>query len=112
MSTKLADDGAVIGFHKVGIMGIDSTPIVEVREEELTPEKIMTTKGQMSKRRVTTPKKAVGETFTDRGGSVYRVLTPTKLKSPESSGVGVEVRGGSNTLNFQIKDDGTVEISS
>jgi hypothetical protein len=111
MSTKVADDGAVVGHHQVAIMGIDPKPIVEVEEKDLTPERIMATKGQMSKRRPT-PKKEAGETFTDRGGSVYRVLTPAKLKNPETSGVAVEVGSGSNTINFQIREDGSVVVGS
>jgi hypothetical protein len=112
MSTKFADDGAVIGFHRVGIMGIDPTPVVEVPEEDLTPQKIMTAKGQMGQRRASTRKKVIGDTFTDRGGNIYRILTPTKLKNPDTSGVTVEIRGGSNTLNFHIKEDGSVEVGS
>ena len=113
MSTKVADDGAVVGHHRVGIMGIDPNPIVEVPEKELTPERIMATKGQMARRRTPAPKKAAAEeTFTDRGGNVYRILTPVKLKNPEQSGVAVEVGRGSNTLNFHIKEDGSVEVES
>jgi hypothetical protein len=111
MSTKMADDGAVVGFHQVAIMGIDPTPIVEVAEEDLTPQKIMTAKGQMVRRRPTA-KKDAGETFTDRGGNVYRLLTPPKLRNPESSGVAVEVQSGSNTLNFNVKEDGTVDVGT
>src|SRR5262245_4417873 len=37
LSTKVSDDGATIGFNRVGIMGIDPKPLVEVDEEELTP---------------------------------------------------------------------------
>jgi hypothetical protein len=111
LSTKVSDDGATVGFHKVGIIGIDPKPIVEVDEDELTPQKLMATKAQMGKRQPG-PKKDQGPTFTDRGGNVYRVLTPEKLRSPETSGVSVEVRGGSNTIDFQIKDDGTVEVGS
>jgi hypothetical protein len=111
MSTKVADDGAVVGHHQVGIMGIDPKPIVEVAPEDLTPQRIMTAKGQMSKRRAT-PKKEAGETFTDRGGSVYRILTPAKLKNPETSGIAVEVGRGSNTIHFHIREDGSVEVGS
>jgi hypothetical protein len=111
MSTKVADDGAVVGHHRVGIMGIDPTPIVEVAEEDLTPEKIMATKGQASRRRPT-PKKEAGETFTDRGGNVYRIITPANLQNPERSGVAVEVGRGSNTLHFHIKEDGSVDVGS
>jgi hypothetical protein len=111
LSTKVSDDGATVGFHKVGIIGVDPKPIVEVEEEELTPQKLMTVKAQMGKSQ-RRPKKDQGPTFTDRGGNVYRVLTPEKLRSPETSGVSVEVRGGSNTINFQVKEDGRVEVTS
>jgi hypothetical protein len=111
MSTKVADDGAVVGHHQVAIMGIDPKPIVEVAEEDLTPQKIMAAKGQKARQRAT-PKKEAGETFTDRGGNVYRVLTPAKLKNPEKSGVAVEVDRGSNTINFNIREDGSVEVGS
>ena len=39
MSTKVADDGAVVGDHQVGIMGTDPKPIVEVAEEDLRPRR-------------------------------------------------------------------------
>jgi len=111
LSTKVSEDGATVGFHKVGIMGIDPKPIIEVAEDERTPEKIMTTKGAMGKKQ-RRPRKDQGPTFTDRGGNVYRILTPEKLRSPDTSGVSAEVRGGSNTIDLQVKEDGTVEVKS
>jgi hypothetical protein len=108
LSSKEADDGAVVGFHRVGIMSIDPKAIVEALDKEETPKEIMVTKGQA--RRRPPPKKELGPTFTDRGGNVYRVLTPGKLRSPDTSEVSVEVRGGSNTIKFNVLEDGRVEV--
>jgi hypothetical protein len=107
LSSKVADDGAVVGFHKVGIMATDPKPIVEVPEDQ-APKDIMVAKGQQARR--PPPRKSLGPTFTDRGGNVYRVLTPEKLRSPETSGISVEVGRGSNVINFNVKEDGEVEV--
>jgi hypothetical protein len=108
MSSKEANDGAVVGFHKVGIMAIDLQPIVQAPEKDETPKDIMITKGQA--RRRPPQKKSLGPTFTDRAGNVYRILTPEDLRSPDTSGVSVEVRGGTNTLNFSVQEDGKVVV--
>ncbi|MHC5544139.1 hypothetical protein ACYOEI_38420, partial [Singulisphaera rosea] len=54
--------------------------------------------------------KGLGETFTDRGGRVFRYVTPKKLGMAESSGVTAKIESGSNTFNFDVKEDGTVEV--
>ena len=45
-----------------------------------------------------------------RGPNVYRIVTPEKLSKPDSSGILIEVKGGSNTLNFDIKESGEVIV--
>ena len=55
--------------------------------------------------------KAQGDTFTDRGGRVYRYVIPKKLGMPEESGLEVDVSSGSNTVNIEIAEDGTASIA-
>ena len=51
-----------------------------------------------------------GDTFSDRGGRVYRYVTPKKLGVPDESGLAVEVARGSNTVDIDVAEDGTARI--
>ena len=55
-------------------------------------------------------KGAQGPTVRDRSGAVYRLVTPEKLKDPQSSGITIKVESGSNVKNITIKEDGTATI--
>src|SRR5438270_9214302 len=85
LSTSDAGDGALVGHHKVSIVGLDPTPVTKETEKPLpTPEEAPLeflkgrAKGAQQTRRA--PRKAAaaaqGETFTDRGGRVYRYIVP------------------------------------
>jgi hypothetical protein len=56
-------------------------------------------------------KKDAERTVTGLDGKTFRVVVPEKVGSTETSGISVEVSGGSNTLNFDIAEDGTAKIS-
>jgi hypothetical protein len=115
LSTDTGGDGALVGHHKVGIVGLDPTPVdrgQSLPNPEEAPAEFMKAKGQLTQqaRRRPAPAKTVGDTFTDRGGQVYRYIIPKRLGVPEESGLEVDVAGGSNTINFEIAEDGTVRI--
>ena len=49
--------------------------------------------------------------MTGLDGKTFRVVLPEKVGSTETSGISVEVSRGSNTLNFDIAEDGTAKIT-
>jgi hypothetical protein len=120
LSTSDAGDGAVVGHHKVSIVGLDPTPVTKMEAKpaptpEESPLEVMKGRAAAAKeaRRGPVGKAAVkveGDTFTDRGGRVYRYVVPMKLGLAEESGLTVEVTRGSNTVTFEIAEDGTTRI--
>jgi hypothetical protein len=110
MSTEQAGDGAVVGDHKVGVMGLDPDPIntKEAPDPETDPLNYLKGKARMAR---PAPSKKE-ETFTDRGGRTFRYVTPKSLYNPGTSGIVAKVSRGTNTVNINIKEDGTAEISN
>jgi hypothetical protein len=47
----------------------------------------------------------------DRGGRTFRVLVPDKLRNPATSGITVQVKRGSNAMNFAVRPDGSVDVN-
>jgi hypothetical protein len=109
LTTQDADDGTVVGSHRVAIIALDPNPISEAEalDPEKEPEAFMATKGQ---RRPPPGASKDGPTFTSRDGKVYRMLGSEALGNPGTSGIQAEVGRGSNTLNFSILDDGKVVV--
>jgi hypothetical protein len=118
-STDYAGDGVIVGSHKIGLTSIerataDGTPVP-------TPETGLggpiaakgsgpgATKGGAAGGRHVEKQKA--DLFTDSGGRKYRYLLPKRLSNPNESGVTAKVERGSNTLNFDISEDGQVRVS-
>ena len=56
-------------------------------------------------------RKDAEQTVTGLDGKTFRVVLPEKVGSTETSGITVEVSGGSNTLNIDIAEDGTAKIT-
>jgi hypothetical protein len=114
LSSQDANDGAVVGWHKVGILGLDPEPMS--KEEMATPEEdpmkylMQKTQAGLKSARQSTKKDAV-RTVTGLDGKTFRVVVPEKVGSTETSGISVEVSSGSNTLNFDIAEDGTAKIT-
>jgi len=50
--------------------------------------------------------KGQGDTFTDRGGRTFRYVTPKRLGQAETSGLTVTIERGSNTIHFNVRQDG------
>jgi hypothetical protein len=121
LSTDSGGDGALVGHHKVGLTGLDPTPINKTSEKPLpnpeeAPAEFMIAKGKLAQQARRAPRKAAaaapaqGDTFTDRGGRTFRYVIPKKLGNYQESGVEVDVARGSNTINFDIAEDGKVRI--
>ncbi len=107
LSTESPGDGAIVGFHKAAITGLDPKPIAAPVESE--PRPISNTeakKGLAAFSKAGRPKEAVAT----RGSGTYRIVTPEKLSRPSTSEINVEVKRGSNAINFAIQDDGSVKV--
>jgi hypothetical protein len=122
LSTDSPGDGALVGHHKVGVVGFDPTPINTTSEKPLpnpeeAPAEFMIAKGQRAQQARRAPRKPAaaaavqGDTFTDRGGRTYRYVIPKKLGKYDESGLEVDVARGSNTVNFDIDESGNVRIN-
>jgi hypothetical protein len=118
ISTSDAADGAVVGHHKISVVGLDPTPIPgqkPVPNPEESPSEVMKARAKG----LHTPRasskgaaaKVEGDTFTDRGGRVYRYVVPMKLGMAEESGLEVDISSGSNTVNIEISEDGKARIA-
>jgi hypothetical protein len=116
VSTEQPGDGAIVGFHKIAVTGLDPEPVHQSGPNPKTnPEEFRKSlKDHAKKGRATTPRKAKAAAETSpvvaRGPNVYRIVTPEKLSKPETSKIVVEVKRGSNTLNFDIKESGEVVV--
>jgi hypothetical protein len=109
MSTEQSGDGAIVGSHKVGIIGLDPTPIATEAsvDPEENPKGFMEAKAKSIHPQKNQPKTA---TFRTKDGKTYKVVTPEKLMNPENSGLIVKVASGQNLLDITIEDNGSVTI--
>jgi hypothetical protein len=118
LSTSDAGDGAVVGHHKISVVGLDPTPITRekpVPTAEEDPLEVMKARAKgLHKPRAsgkTAVAKAEGETFTDRGGRVFRYVIPMKLGMAEESGLEADISSGSNYVNIEISENGKASIA-
>jgi hypothetical protein len=125
MATEDADDGAVVGIHKVGIVGLEPIPL-NGDTGPPDPTKVIAAKAakvrellkgrsrprSQPKPTGATPGKDAEKTRTMTlvDGRTYEIVVPDKVLSPESSGISVKVTPGRNTIDFNVKEDGSVEI--
>jgi hypothetical protein len=120
LSTDEAGDGALVGHHKISVVGLDPTPVTKDGDKPLptpdaSPLEFMKNRAKAVDQARRAPRhkaeaEAPGDTFSDRGGRVYRYVTPKKLGVPEESGLEVDVARGSNTINIEVAEDGTARI--
>lgn len=118
LSTSDSGDGAVVGHHRISVVGLDPTPIPggdPVPSPAESPLDVMKARAKgLHEARAPNKKaraKVTGETFTDRGGRVYRYIIPMKLGVAEESGLEADVSWGSNTVNIDISEDGKAHVS-
>jgi hypothetical protein len=115
VSTEQPGDGVIVGYHKIAITGLDPEPVRQSGPNPKTnPEEFRKLLEEHAKKgRPAAPKaKAAAATspVVARGPNVYRIVTPEKLSNPETSRIMVEVKRGSNTLNFDIQESGEVVV--
>jgi len=105
-STDYAGDGVIVGSHKIGLTALQPvTANVDPEKEQTGPlPKAKPASGKGAR------KKDV-DLFTDSGGRKYHFVVPKKLSNPSESGISVKVEKGSNTLNFEIAEDGQVRVN-
>lgn len=117
LSTETSGDGVIIGSHKVGITGLEVSPITgeeAAPDPESDPEGFLKSKAKTAAiargegRRGATKQDA--DIFTDRGGRKFRFAVPRKFSHPEESGIIVKV-DGAMTANFEIDESGQVRIT-
>jgi hypothetical protein len=118
ISTSDAGDGAVVGHHKISVVGLDPTPVPGERpvpNAEESPLDVMKARAKGLHKSPVASKgneaKAQGDTFTDRGGRVFRYVVPMKLGMAEESGLEVDISSGSNTVNIEISEDGKARVA-
>lgn len=112
LSSQSAGDGAVVGFHRVGILGLDEEPSAEQPppNPEDDPMAFLAAKDAAATKAIRERARGGGKTVAGLDGRPFLVVVPEKVTSSSTSGISVEVSRGSNTFNIDIKQDGTVEI--
>jgi hypothetical protein len=112
LTTQDADDGAMVGFHKVSVIALDPEPVAgaDAPEPKDAPKEFMAAKGARPKPTPRAKSASAGPTFKSRSGKQYRILGPEKLGNPETSGIAVEVKSGRNSIDLDIGEDGSVSL--
>src|SRR4051794_15130241 len=120
-STEYGDDGVIVGSHKVGLSGVDAATADELAAaKDSTAAGTGVEAGKSTVAVIQAKAKSAGagaarkrqvDLFTDAGGKKWRYLVPKKLSDPDQSGVTVKIERGSNTIDFEISEDGHVRVS-
>ena len=117
LSTEVSGDGAIVGLHRVAILGLDPSPVnskaMPTPEED--PLKYLTAKTQAG----LSAAKAAGRKSTENDANdhrsqrkTYRIVVPEKLGKPDTSNITAKVVSGSNYLNISIDENGNAEIKT
>ena len=112
-------DGVIAGHHELGIRALDPEPVA--KEEESTPDPETATGKQfmedrlqqrkdrsLSRRKNRAKEDAPTASF---GGKVDRFRASQDLANPEKPGNRVQINRGSNRVDVDITEDGTVEVT-
>ncbi|MGE3818261.1 MAG: hypothetical protein AB7I30_02400 [Isosphaeraceae bacterium] len=113
LSSETAGDGAVVGHHKIGILGLEAEPVSEqaMPSPEDDPLKYLEAKtksGLVAARNAT--KKNADRVVSGLDGKPFRVVVPEKVISTQTSGIIAKVESGSNTFNIDVNDEGVAQI--
>lgn len=114
LSTEDPGDGAVVGTHRVAIIGLEEladAAQAAMPDPEKSPREYMMAKTKAAATPVRA-KKADDSTYTDKTGKVFRITVPTKLNQTATSDIKVDVSSGSNYVEIAIDEDGTARVSS
>jgi len=111
MSTQESGDGAIVGLHKVAVVGHGKDPIQPgagaiVLTDNSSSGDVFKYKQSLGAQR---PKNQ-GPTVRDKGGNTYLLTTPENMQNPQTSGVSIKVERGRNVKNIAISKDGKVTI--
>lgn len=112
LSTDESGDGAIVGSHRVAVMGLEPMPQAQqltLPNPETSPREYMTAKDQVFNR-AERQRKSDTPTYTDKSGKVFRITVPSKITNPNTSDIKIKVDRGSNTVTIAIGEDGTAEI--
>jgi hypothetical protein len=110
-STDYSGDGVIIGSHKIGLTGMEAASGDDVvSASDAGKDSAESIQAKVKSARKRSDKKGL-DLFTDRSGKKWRYLVPKRLSNPNESGVVAKVERGSNTLNFDIDENGHVKTS-
>jgi len=113
LSSESSGDGAVVGHHKVGVLGLAAEPVSDkaVPTPEDDPLRYLAAKTQAGLEAAkNATKKNADRIVTGLDGKPFRVVVPDKVTSSETSGIMAKVLSGSNSLNIDINDQGVAQI--
>jgi len=111
LSTETSGDGAVVGSHRVAIIGLEEDPSAAkaaLPDPTTSPREFMIAKTKAGAR---PPRGGGGGTFTDKTGKTFRITVPEWLGKPDTSNIKLAVDRGSNVFDIDIKADGSVQVS-
>lgn len=111
LSTESAGDGAVVGAHRVAVIGLEEDPSagkVEMPDPTTSPREYMVAKTKAATR----PIRGGGAgSYTDKSGKTFRITTPEWFGKPDTSSLKATVARGSNVFEIAINEDGSAQIS-
>jgi len=112
LSSESAGDGAVVGYHKVGVLGLETSPVSEkaMPTPDEDPLKYLQAKTQAGLEAAKNARKSTERTVTGLDGKTFKVTVPEKVTSTKTSGIIAKVGRGSNTLNIEISKEGVAQI--
>jgi hypothetical protein len=121
MSTQDSGDGVIAGYHRVGIRALDPEAVTKDGAPAPAPDsdaaagtfrmedRIKQRKAQsLALRRNRAKADAPTVSF---NGKAYRFLASPDLANPDKSEIRVQISRGSNTVNFDIAEDGKVKVT-
>jgi hypothetical protein len=115
LSTETSGDGAIVGSHKVAIVGVETQPVSDdvAPDPTTNSEAYLEAKAKaaaIARASVSAGRKQA-DLFTDKSGQRFRYVVPKKLSSPGESGIIAKVERGSNKLNIAIDENGNAQIN-
>ncbi len=104
LSSESASDGAIVGTHKVSILGYDPEPISTaeaVPDPQGDPKAFFAAKTQ---RRRPSPRGG-GPTYRGRDMKTYPLVVPERFRNPDQSGLTAKVDRGTNEFRITINEE-------
>ena len=104
LSSESASDGALVGTHKVSVLGYDPEPVSSagaLPDPQADPRAFLAAKTQRRR----PPRKGDGPTYRGRDGKTYPLVVPERFRNPDQSGLIAKVDRGRNNFRITIDDD-------